>query len=115
MIAQISLPDLFSEFELIPQAIINEPPDVMARRLKFELQHGEDDLDEYVGFGVDIDQRLKFALMRYMGYPEDTITIYLPNNVRDVNVISETIQYIITMLDIPEPSIQWQRSDNPEL
>jgi hypothetical protein len=81
-----------------------------------EFQTNEDDLDIYEGADFAIDSVVKFSLRRYRGYPKDTTTtIYLPDDLSKITDISKIISLILHELELPSKSIEWQRSDNPNL
>jgi hypothetical protein len=101
--------------EFIPQAIVNAPLDIFARRFKAPTESGHDELDNYEGIGFVLNNVCEFALMHYEGYPEQTATIYLSSKVHDLDQITDLVRKISQALDIPPSAIEWQRKDNPDL
>ena len=104
-----------SKLDLIPQAIINKPLSYFHKHLKIEIVHGRDDLDEFEGAALLVDNALPFALKHYPGYPDNTTTIYLSHELKDLEEISRAISIIVKELRLPKKAVSWQRSDNPEL
>jgi hypothetical protein len=86
----------------------------LAKRLGSDVEKGNDDLDEFYGAAVWLDE-LPVVVMHYRGHPADTSTIYLPFEIKDVNEISSIISRVVAELNVREKSIVWQRKDNPEL
>ncbi len=114
MIRQIPLKDL-SRVELIPQAIIAKPTSYFADKFGIKFSTDQDDLDQFEGAALVINDHLQIALKHYHGYPESTTTVYLPYEIRDLKIISETIRRVVAELQIPNAWIAWQRSDGPDL
>jgi hypothetical protein len=113
MLQRITSVDL-DEVELVPQAILSLPISYFAKKYG-EFQKREDDFDIYEGAEFATGSGVKFSLRRYSGYPKDTTTIYLPNQVSGVKEISALILKIVHELDVPHDAIQWQRFDDPKL
>jgi hypothetical protein len=105
----------FSKLDLIPQAIISRPLSYFHKQLKIEISQGEDDLDVFEGAALWVDNRLPFALKHYPGYPDNTTTVYLPDEFTDIGEITRIISLIIKELQLPKDAVSWQRSDDPEL
>jgi hypothetical protein len=113
MIRRINSEDL-ANIDLIPQAIIAKPPSVFAARFG-EFAEAYDDLDYYEGAAFKVDGQ-PFAMRRYRGVPDkDTTTIYFPDHIKDVNMITNLISKIIEELRLQPKDLQWQRADNPDL
>src|SRR2546422_342010 len=104
-----------SKLELIPQAILNRPLSYFQKQLHVEIIRGEDDLDVFDGVALSIDGRVRFALKHYPGYPDNTTTIYLSREFKDVGEISRLVELIVDELQLPQEAVFWQRSDNPDL
>lgn len=115
MINPTKLDSLFETAEFVPQAIIGQPITTIVRRLDVDFERGYDDLDSYEGIGLMLNNELPFALMHYKGHPEDTFTIYLADQIRDVDQITHIIGDIVTELGVSEDQIIWQRKDGIEL
>lgn len=107
-------PDKFGSLEWIPQAIINRPVSYFENQLGFKFNLGSDDLDEYQEAIFSLDG-LPVALMHYRGYPDNTTTVYLPFDFRDVARILQVIGALAKELALPPDAISWQRSNNPLL
>ena len=114
MIKPAPLQDLIHEVEFVPQAILAETVGDVAKRVGWKVESGTDDFDEYSGAAARIDG-LPFALMHYRGHPEDTSTIYLPFDIRDIDEITAIVARIVAELKLPASAITWQRKDDPEL
>jgi len=107
--------DRLSDSELIPQAIIGKSAADLAHYLGVNLISGDDDFDSFEGVALVIDNGPSFALKHYRGYPHDTMTIYLSNEIRRLDDITKTISLISDTLRIPTGWIVWQRRDDPDL
>ena len=114
-IQPVPLRKLRERKDFIPQAILKRPMHSFERQFRVDLEQGIDQLDHYVGIGFVFRGQCEFALMRYDGYPENTATIYLPGEIRDVDTITELVGKIMHELDVPASSIEWQRRDDPDL
>ncbi len=106
--------DLVESIDLVPQAILSRPISYFAKRYG-EFPEREDDFDTYEGADFALGSGLRFSLRRYRGYPEDTTTIYLSSDVRDVGKISEIIGVVLKELDLQPRDVAWQRSNDPDL
>ncbi len=114
MLRSVALQDL-RDIDLIPQAVIGKPVSFFEQHLGIHFIDGCDDLDYYRGAAMRLDDKLPFALMHHRGDPPETTTLYLSREIHDVEEISRAIRVIIDELQILPDSIQWQRSDNPNL
>ena len=95
MIRPFPLEKLKATKELIPQAILAVSIFEIAKRYKFEIEKGHDDLDYYTGIGGMSEFGYPFAVMHYRGYPEDTSTIYLPRDFGDdIDEITKAVHSI---------------------
>lgn len=101
--------------DFLPQAIISRPVSHFAKELNIPFSHEHDDFDECDVAAVQIENGPIFALKHYAGYPENTTTIYLPQNFQGVEVVTRLIRMITEHLNIPANWIIWQRADNPDL
>jgi hypothetical protein len=99
----------------IPQAVIGRPVSHFRNNMNIPFINGHDDLVEYEGAVLELNKRLPFALNHYRGHPRDTITIYLPVDLRDLGKITETILMIMKELRLTRDALIWQRADNPDL
>ena len=124
----IALKDL-REVDLIPQAVLAKPVSFFEKLLGLHFIDDCDDLDYKRGAAMCLDDKLCFAMMHHRGDPPETTTLYLfsplqkgeglgerlPRELRDVQEISKAIRAIIDEMKVPPDSIQWQRSDDPDL
>jgi hypothetical protein len=96
-----------SDFEVVPQAIIWRP----LRYCTLVIREGEDDLDKFEGTSFTIGNDIRFDLRVYQGHihPEVTVTLYLPEDVRDEKRVSEIVSLIIKEMAIPVSAIAWRR------
>lgn len=95
------------EFAVAPQAIIWRP----LRYFTLVVQQGEDDLDKFQGASFAIGNHVRFDLRVYHGHihPEVTVTLYLPEDIRDQESISATVSLVIREMDIPASAVAWRR------
>jgi len=114
MIKPIPLLEVVSRYHFVPQDVIREGVVELAKRFGLKVWEGEDDLDTYEGAAAVFDG-LPFTVMHYRGHPENTSTIYLPFEIKDVEVIAKIISSIAAQLKLSPEVIVWQRKDNPEL
>ena len=115
MIKLAHLQDLMHTHHFVPQAIVGESVFSLAKRVGFELEKGEDDLDNYCGAAAILNERVPFAVIHYQGHPEDTSTIYLPLKITNVEEITKLIFEIVGELKLEQKSLLWQRKDDPDL
>ncbi len=103
--------------ELVPQAIVARPISYFEKSLGISFVKDRDDLDEFEGAALLINDKLHLALKHYPGYPADTTTIYLPYEINDLAQITEIIRLVADELHISSAWIgfplAWQRSDDP--
>jgi hypothetical protein len=93
--------------EVVPQAIIWRS----LRYCTLVIRDGQDDLDKYKGASFVIGNDIRFDLRIYRGHihPEVTVTLYLPEDVRDESVIARTISTVIKEMAIPVSAVAWRR------
>jgi hypothetical protein len=91
----------------VPHAIIWRP----LRYCTLVIRDGEDDLDKFKGASFAIGNDIRFDLRVYQGHihPEVTVTLYLPEDVRDENRVSEIVSLVIKEMEIPVSAIAWRR------
>lgn len=70
---------------------------------------GEDDLDFYEGASFTIGNSCQFSLRRYNGHPQNTCTLYLPSDIKDVREVMFFVGEIISGFSIPGYAIAWRR------
>jgi hypothetical protein len=114
MIRPAELHSLLAKQEFVPQAIVATDVDYFAERFGATVVQDSDNLDGYIGVGYLLDA-LPFTVMHYRGHPDGTATIYLPQDISDVDKITAIIGQIASAFDLPNRKVQWQRKDNPEL
>lgn len=114
MIRPAELHRLLAEKEFVPQAIVATGVDYFAAHFGAEIVKDFDDLDRFVGVGYLLDS-LPFTVMHYEGHPDGTATIYLPQEISDIEKITEIIRQITTAFKLPHEYVRWQRKDDPEL
>jgi hypothetical protein len=93
--------------DVVPQAIIWRS----LRYCTLIVREGEDDLDKYKGASFAIGNDVQFDLRVYQGHihAEVTVTLYLPEDVRDENRVSEIVSIVIKEMAIPVSAIAWRR------
>ncbi len=99
-----------SDFEVVPHAIIWRP----LRYCTLIIREGEDDLDKFEGASFAIGNDIRFDLRVYQGHihPEVTVTLYLPEDVRDEKRVSEIVSLAIKEMAIPVSAVAWRRGQN---
>jgi hypothetical protein len=95
------------DIDVVPQAII-------WRSLQYctlVVREGQDDLDKYEGASFAIGNDIRFDLRVYQGHihAEVTVTLYLPEDVRDEKRVSEIVSIVIKEMAIPDSAIAWRR------
>jgi hypothetical protein len=105
--ANIQLVRYEPEYDVTPQAIF-------WRALKYFttlIRQGEDGLDEFQAASFIIGNNIRFDLRTYAGHPEFTVTLYLPNDVKDKDEIARVIKIVIKEMVIPKNAVAWQRGE----
>jgi hypothetical protein len=94
-------------YQVVPQAILWRP----LRSCTLVIRQGQDDLDKYEGASFVIGNNICFDLRVYRGHarPDVTVTLYLPDDIRDEKQISETVSTIINEMAIPVSAVAWKR------
>jgi hypothetical protein len=95
------------DVDVVPHAIIWRP----LRYCTLVIREGEDDLDKFKGASFAIGNDIRFDLRVYQGHihPEVTVTLYLPEDVRDEKRVSEIVSLVIKEMEIPVSAIAWRR------
>jgi hypothetical protein len=95
------------DIDVIPQAIIWRS----LRYCTLVVREGQDDLDKYKGASFAIGNDITFDLRVYQGHihADVTVTLYLPEDVRDEKRVSEIVSCVINELAIPVSAIAWRR------
>jgi hypothetical protein len=99
----------------LPQAIIARSVDRLSHQLRVDFTVGRDEFDDYVGAVFALDGNLPFTIRHYRGHPKDTATLYLPQEIRDVQKITSIIKSIMDGLKLESDALVWQREDDPDL
>ncbi len=96
-----------NEEEVVPHAIIWRS----LRYCTLVVRDGQDDLDQYKGASFVIGNDIRFDLRVYKGHihPEVTVTLYLPEEIRDEKQIAETVSIVIKEMEIPISAVAWRR------
>lgn len=114
MLRAIPVKDL-EKIELVPHAVIRKPLSYFRDVFGISFIQAHDDLDEYEGVALSLDGAWPLALRHYRGYPVDTTTVYLSRELRNVSEISRIIGRLLEELKLSRDTVDWQRSDNPDL
>jgi hypothetical protein len=95
------------DIEVAPQAIIWRP----LRYCTLVVREGQDDLDKYRGASFAIGNDIRFDLRVYQGHihAEVTVTLYLPEDVRDEKRVYDIVSIVIKEMQIPVSAIAWRR------
>jgi hypothetical protein len=98
------------EGEVVPQAIIWRS----LRYCTLVIREGQDDLDKYSGASFVIGNDIRFDLRVYRGHihHEVTVTLYLPEEVRDEKQIAATVSTVIKEMAIPFSAVAWRRGQS---
>jgi len=93
--------------EVTPHAIIWRS----LRYCTLVIRDGEDDLDHYKGASFSIGNDIRFDLRVYRGHihPDVTVTLYLPDDIRDEKRITEIVGIAIKEMKIPVSAVAWLR------
>jgi hypothetical protein len=111
-IQPLDLNSVKEQVELLPQAVLGRPISHFA--LRMPVVEGHDDFDKFQGAALLLNGE-RLALIHYAGHPSDTVTVYLPWYIRDVDQITTIIGRLVEELDLPREAIIWQRADDPSL
>jgi len=114
MLSPVPLGDLPS-VDFIPQAIFGRPVSYFVKTMNIPFADNQDDFDHYQGAAFILNERVPFALKHYNGHPPDTITVYLPSDLQEIGLITETILMLMRELKLGKDVLVWQRTDNPDL
>ncbi len=95
------------DIDVVPHAIIWRS----LRYCTLVVREGQDDLDKYKGASFAIANDIRFDLRVYQGHihPEVTVTLYLPEDVRDEKLVLEIVSIVIKKMAIPVSAIAWRR------
>src|SRR5215207_9264007 len=96
------------QYDVAPQAIFWRP----LLYFTTKIREGEDGLDLYKGASFTYGNRIQFDLRSYRGNPQQTVTMYLPVNVRAMRHIDNTITVARTEMAIPRRAIAWRRGQD---
>ena len=90
-----------------PQAIIWRS----LRYCTLVIREGQDDLDKYSGASFTIGNDITFDLRVYQGHIHAgvTVTLYLPDDVRNEQRVSDIVSLVIKEMAIPVTAVAWQR------
>jgi len=96
--------------DVVPQAIIWRS----LRYCTLVVREGQDDLDKYEGASFAIGNDIHFDLRVYQGHihAEVTVTLYLPELVRDEKRVSNIVSTVIREMEIPVSAIAWRRGED---
>jgi hypothetical protein len=101
--------------DFIPQAVIGRPVSYFTTSMNIQFFDGHDDLDDFQGAALVLNGRLPFLLKHYKWHPKDTITVYLPDDIQNIDQITDAILLIMQELRLSKGTLIWQRADNPDL
>jgi hypothetical protein len=95
------------DIDVTPHAIIWRS----LRYCTLVIRDGADDLDQYKGASFAIGNDIRFDLRVYKGHihSEVTVTLYLPEDVRDEKRIAEIVATAIKEMKIPVSALAWRR------
>src|ERR1039458_4185110 len=90
-----------NKIEWIPQAIIKKSVSYFQKHLGLKFTEDSDNLDYFQGTRPLQIGHYLYVLRHYRGFPDNTIGIYLPNDLTDTREITKTIQMIAEKLHLP--------------
>jgi hypothetical protein len=105
---------MLAEEDLRPQAVFNISIDELGSRAATFVVKSSTDFDEFRGIGLKL-ANVPFAFINYRGHPEDTATLYMPGQIRNVGIITAFIRHVCKALKLPAEVISWERRDDPDL
>jgi hypothetical protein len=95
------------DFQWVPQVTLNLPIAHWSNRgIKFHKE--TDELDRFEGSGLMNAKGTAFVLRYYPGYPEGTVTVYLPFELTPPEVL-RSIEAVLNQLEVPASAIRWRR------
>ena len=116
-VRQIPMSELDSRYQvghMIPQAIISKPVSYLENNCEISVHEDYDDFDLYEGAAMIVDGGVPIAVKRYRGHPPQTMTIYVPEQMRDIETITALVKYILLDFHLSEGDLLWQRASNPD-
>ena len=116
MIRPLSI-DILEDVLFVPRAIVEAPVRAFSERLGLELVKGEDNLDQFEGLILILDEDIPFTLTCHRGHAPGQTTLSLPVFIGEVSQCSEIIERIASALDIDKKLMIWQqdRDDLPRI
>jgi hypothetical protein len=96
------------DFQWVPQATLNLPIDFFRSKWGIKFHQETDELDRFEGSGLMNAKGTAFVLRYYPGYPEGTVTVYLPFELTPLEVL-RSIEAVLNQLEVPTSSIRWRR------
>jgi hypothetical protein len=106
----------FETIDFIPQAVFQGSVAHFSKIVGAPVSQSSDDLDTFDGIvfvSKSINQPV--AIRHYAGYPEGTVSVYLPRAVSDVVQITDMVKELAAELRLSASDKIWERKDNPEL
>jgi hypothetical protein len=97
-----------AKYDFVPQATLRCPISFFTSR-GVQFHEGQDDMDEFVVAELNLDDKLPFALMRYLSTPENETTVFLPRQV-PIKQIADWLRFITAAFELSQSAIGWQRS-----
>lgn len=89
-----------------PQAIFWRPIYYFA----LSVTDGEDELDRFKFISFSLDNNV-FDLRVYLAHPQNTVTLYFPLDMGDLERFRLDLSEVINALGMPEYAVAWKRSD----
>src|SRR5205085_9064553 len=93
------------DVDVLPQAIFWRPIIYFTTTFRED----EDGLDRFRAVTFVIDNRLTFDLRSYRGFPEQTVTVYLPFEMQTEEHIDAAVEMVITETTVPKHAVAWRR------
>ena len=103
------------QVDFVPHAVIGRSASYLQHHNKVEFTEGADDLDRFEGALLKLDDEVPIALRHYAGHTENTVTVYIPSEYTDVDVITRIIALLSKELQLQREDILWQRAQDPDL
>ena len=86
----------------VPALSLRHGLDAFVRDLHLSPQQGKDDLDAYDVVLLETDRGTRFLLLRYRGYPDDMVDVYIPEHMLGRR---QFLREIVDELQVPNSAV----------
>jgi hypothetical protein len=100
----------------IVQAVLGKSIEFFEKEKGIRFASACDGLDYYKAALLSIDsaRQIPIVLKQYRGGTPNSVCLYFPPAVKDVDVITTLVVKVVSDLGLCSDDIRWQRKDNPE-